>query len=167
MSLNIEELSGYCPVQGSGYFDSIPFYFRARGSSWSLNVGIERVTVVKEYFGIYSEDDPYAAGWMQLEEATTLIEKCYKAWSQTDIPHIWYKIEERIPKIIPGNAVILFNSSVASDQTLPCYPYVFVDPAWIHRMGIEELQHLGYTHWMMVDNPNNIGAHLIHYMKND
>lgn len=35
----IDSFGGNCPVQAEGTIDGKPFYFRARGSSWSMSIG--------------------------------------------------------------------------------------------------------------------------------
>ena len=37
--LKIDMLGGNCPVQAEGTIDGRPFYFRARGQSWSMGIG--------------------------------------------------------------------------------------------------------------------------------
>lgn len=73
MNLKIDWIDGNCPVQGEGYINGLPFYFRARGSHWSLTVYIDNKTEWKyeEQYG----DQPYSAGWMENSEANAFIEK--------------------------------------------------------------------------------------------
>lgn len=69
----IEYISGICPVQAEGTIDGKPFYFRARGQRWSIE--IETVSPDHPSF-VYSEpwgDDAFAAGWMDEDEARRLI----------------------------------------------------------------------------------------------
>lgn len=37
--IDIEWLSGVCPVQAEGTIDGEPFYFRARGARWHIEIG--------------------------------------------------------------------------------------------------------------------------------
>lgn len=71
----IEWLGGNCPVQAEGTINGQPFYFRARGDSWSLEVGKpgasdyvsaewETVWEHAEWFGQWPD-----AGWMAPEQA--------------------------------------------------------------------------------------------------
>jgi hypothetical protein len=36
--VDLHDLGGYCPVQGYGMVDALPFYFRARHEHWSFEV---------------------------------------------------------------------------------------------------------------------------------
>ena len=153
MALIIDDISGNCPVQGEGFFDGLPFYFRARGTHWSLDVGVVGETQVASYVEKYS-DDMFAAGWMEVDEARVFIQQCYDKWSTIDHPRVWYPVNERLPKDEPGVSVILFNRAMDGDGT--GHPYVIVNPAWMQRMGKDELLHLYYTHWMLLDDPESI-----------
>ncbi len=76
MAIHIDTITGNCPVQSEGTIDGQPFYFRARGESWSLSVG--GGDVVCEPAWHHEEDWPggeYAAGWMTEAEARQCIEK--------------------------------------------------------------------------------------------
>ena len=92
---------GNCPVQCSGTVDGLPFYFRARGEHWSLDIaanpGDDPVSVgwpldgewerhkageitaeqVKRQPGWSHEEEwpggPYAAGWMTVADAVRCI----------------------------------------------------------------------------------------------
>lgn len=72
----IEDIGGNCPVQAEGTIDGKPFYFRARGSHWSLSIGGEDVVGEPEWrheepYG----DGPFDAGWMDVDEARAFIAK--------------------------------------------------------------------------------------------
>lgn len=72
----IDFLGGNCPVQGEGEIDGHPFYFRARGSHWSLTVDEKDSTGSpawehKERYG----SGPFDAGWMPESDAKDLIAK--------------------------------------------------------------------------------------------
>jgi hypothetical protein len=74
--IRIKDIGGFCPVQAEGTIDGAPFYFRARGSRWSLSVGGADVIGAPEFH--HEEpygDGPFAAGWMEEEEARAFIEK--------------------------------------------------------------------------------------------
>ncbi len=81
--LEITSLGGNCPVQGEGFIDGYPFYFRARGESWSLEIskrGDSEVALGNdakfelEVWGWYGEPgEMFGAGWMEIEEAEKLI----------------------------------------------------------------------------------------------
>jgi hypothetical protein len=65
-SIIIDWLEGCCPVQAEGTVNGIPFYFRARGSQWSIEIGDE--WVYTEKYGEWP-----TAGWMDFDEAKNLI----------------------------------------------------------------------------------------------
>lgn len=73
--VSISALGGNCPVQGVGEIAGQPFYFRARGDSWSLAIGGE---IYGEADWSYSEaygDGPFDAGSMTYDEAKDFIHK--------------------------------------------------------------------------------------------
>lgn len=84
--LVIDHIAGMTPVQGDGTVRGLPFYFRARGQSYSFSVAAtpdaDPVAVgfgerqpgyhVKLQWG----DEPFAAGFMPFEEAERLINEC-------------------------------------------------------------------------------------------
>jgi hypothetical protein len=72
--LKIDWLRGNCPVQAEGTFDGEPFYFRARYTSWRVEVG------EWECGALYREDSKYGAGWMSEKEARAFIEQAYALW---------------------------------------------------------------------------------------
>ncbi|AQQ02408.1 hypothetical protein B0E33_01385 [Roseibium algicola] len=91
----IDYLGGNCPVQAEGKIDGEPFYFRARGNSWSLSIGSEEND--NSSVGIYGKDvvgnpswyyeeeygtGPYDAGWMNMDVARQMIEKAAKLWRE-------------------------------------------------------------------------------------
>lgn len=76
MAIEIHEIGGNCPVQAEGMIDGVPFYFRARGKRWSLEIGPNASIIESEWS--HSEkysDKEYAAGWMSVDEAKALIAK--------------------------------------------------------------------------------------------
>jgi hypothetical protein len=71
----ISHIGGNCPVQAEGTIDGYGFYFRARGTTWSVEIydgGKEPWTTVQKYS---EPTQPYAAGWMTEDEAKGFIEK--------------------------------------------------------------------------------------------
>lgn len=84
MSVQIEMLGGYCPVQAEGTIDGKSFYFRARGRRWTMGIGGDPVGHPSELEGKRPEwyrervwgDSPYAAGWMEEDEARRIIQQC-------------------------------------------------------------------------------------------
>lgn len=78
--INIAHLGGHCPVQAEGTIDGVPFYFRARGQSWQLEVGYDSQTQpLWEYYEPWGQG-PHAAGWMDRTEAERLIRKAAALW---------------------------------------------------------------------------------------
>lgn len=74
--IEIDWLEGNCPVQAEGTIDGHPFYFRARGSAWSLSIG--GADPVGEPTFVYREDwpgGPFDAGWMSEDDARRMIER--------------------------------------------------------------------------------------------
>jgi hypothetical protein len=86
--LLIDWLGGNCPVQAEGTVDGRPFYFRARGQRWSLEVADE--TGRLDYWHspdsrswFYQEpwgEGDYAAGWMPESDARDMIDKGVAIW---------------------------------------------------------------------------------------
>lgn len=81
MNIRIDYLGGNCPVQAWGMIDGREFYFRARGQSWSMQIG--------DWYRINPwGDGPYAAGWMPEETARQIIENCAaECRSESEAPH--------------------------------------------------------------------------------
>jgi hypothetical protein len=72
-SIVIDWIGGNCPVQAEGTIDGKPFYFRARGASWSLGIGGADPCGDAEWehteaFGTWSD-----AGWMEVEQAEAFL----------------------------------------------------------------------------------------------
>lgn len=68
----IDWIGGNCPVQAEGTINGTSFYFRARGESWSLEVGHGPDDMPAwehaEWFGEWPD-----AGWMTVEQAQDFI----------------------------------------------------------------------------------------------
>ncbi|HWP43098.1 MAG TPA: hypothetical protein VNO14_07690, partial [Blastocatellia bacterium] len=89
--LRIDYLGGECPVQAEGTVDGKPFYFRARGRRWSFalsedpnNSSPDEETAdfyVEEKYG----DTPYAAGYMPIEAAESIIRRCAEEYLRSGI----------------------------------------------------------------------------------
>ena len=70
----IDLIGGNCPVQAEGKINGVDFYFRARGSRWSINIGGADLILAPDWR--YEEpygDGPYDAGWMSEDEARGFI----------------------------------------------------------------------------------------------
>jgi len=66
-TIEIDWLGGNCPGQAEGRINGAPFYFRARGASWSLECGDFSYS---EGYGVWPD-----AGWMTEGEAREFIAK--------------------------------------------------------------------------------------------
>lgn len=82
VEINIDWLGGNCPVQAEGTINGKPFYFRARGESWSLSVGgIDAVSDPEwehsEWYGEWP-----AAGWMTPEEAEAFLRQAAERYAR-------------------------------------------------------------------------------------
>lgn len=82
--IEIDTIGGNCPVQAEGRIDGEPFYFRARGSSWSIGIGGEPVGEPdwshEEEYG-----SGYDAGWMSEDEAREFISQAASAWAARNL----------------------------------------------------------------------------------
>jgi hypothetical protein len=76
--VRIEWLGGNCPVQAEGTFDGYPFYFRARGTAVTCDVGD------------WTWDGPAYewpdAGWIGEELARAYIGEAYRRWLRRETP---------------------------------------------------------------------------------
>lgn len=74
-NLEIDTIGGYCPVQAEGTVFGKPFYFRARGQTWSFAWGDDPLDDAPQYYVVrrYSSE-PFAAGWMEEDEARGFID---------------------------------------------------------------------------------------------
>lgn len=79
-------LQGWVPVQGYGTIDGLPWYFRARGNSWSMSIAetpdSDPIDVRwNKASGWYYEDDYgdiiFEAGWMPYKVAWGFIKECF------------------------------------------------------------------------------------------
>ncbi len=88
-AVDIEYLGGNCPVQAEGTIEGRRFYFRSRGSMWSLEIAPSGV--VGDYLSWPADencwehfeewgDTQYAAGWMPDDVAREMIEKGASIW---------------------------------------------------------------------------------------
>ena len=73
MDVKIDYLSGNCPVQGEGTVNGVKFYFRARGSRWSMGIGGDDLYGDADWY--YEEDfgNWPDAGWMTEKQAREFI----------------------------------------------------------------------------------------------
>lgn len=79
-------IGGNCPVQAEGTIAGEPFYFRARGQRWSIEIGGGFVLGGEGFY--YEEpygDGPFDAGWMPVDEARGFIAKAAAIFSAADL----------------------------------------------------------------------------------
>jgi hypothetical protein len=84
LHINITLKTGHCPVQIEGTIDTYPFYFRARGEKWTAYIadkpnGIAFCDTSWTYSEPYG-NEPFAAGWMDLDDAQKLLYKALSLW---------------------------------------------------------------------------------------
>lgn len=73
----IDMVGSACPVQAEGKVGDLPYYFRARGQHWTFSVGHDVFEPIWEVRVRYGPDSrPFAAGWMEEEEACAIVEAC-------------------------------------------------------------------------------------------
>jgi hypothetical protein len=79
------EVYGNCPVQGFGTVLGRELYFRARHDAWSLDVADHTGRLPSDGSqnsdGFYREGDYPNAGWMPLEKAVRIIERCLREYT--------------------------------------------------------------------------------------
>jgi hypothetical protein len=81
--IKIDLIGGNCPVQADGTINGVEFYFRARGSRWSIGIGGDVVGAPNWYYGEPYGDGPYDAGWMTEGEARAFIDKAAKLYDES------------------------------------------------------------------------------------
>ncbi len=90
--LNIESISGKCPVQAYGTVDGQPFYFRARWDEWSFAIAEmdgDPVLINSPSDGFYREGkfgSGMDAGYMPPATAREIIERCAVEFSHHTAP---------------------------------------------------------------------------------
>jgi hypothetical protein len=94
ITIQLDEIIGYNPVQAYGRVDGFPFYFHARGDTWIFRIhrdtnGDPRlVNEPKDgsrYSQQYSEDD-YAAGQLTNEQVYSLLEDGLTMYKKRGFP---------------------------------------------------------------------------------
>ncbi len=90
-------VEGVSPLQGCGQVDGLPWYFRARGASWSMEIAEdaridpEQLPLVGSVSGWLIEED-YAvwpqASYMKAEAAWPLIENCIEKFRLRGLPYV-------------------------------------------------------------------------------
>jgi hypothetical protein len=79
VGVDIEWMGGLCPVQAEGTFDGVEFYFRARGTSVTVDVGENWTWYGPEY-------EWPDAGWISEETARSYVNEAYACWRERDKP---------------------------------------------------------------------------------
>lgn len=86
LKLEIHWLSGSCPLQSEGRVNGHPYYFRARGAAWRMEIAEHPWTYAPgDNAWTYSEpygDGPFDAGWMSEKEAMAFITTTARKWLQ-------------------------------------------------------------------------------------
>ena len=87
---------GFCPVQGEGHIDGLPWYFRARGEHWSFSVAAtpdgDPVDALFDRgrgwstTGEAEGTEAFAGSWMPYSEAWRHIEASIVAWRRREVP---------------------------------------------------------------------------------
>lgn len=94
-NITINNLGRNCPVQAEGTIDGHAFYFRARGSHWSIelaqgdgvflselsNADYNQWVATWEYYERWGEWPD--AGWMEIEDAMWLIHRAAMLYRQS------------------------------------------------------------------------------------
>ena len=91
MNLQFEFTSSPAPVQAEGTIEGRPFYFRARGDNWAFTVaerdgddpaalGQEDVALGTAWRRSGTVPGNFAASWMSLDHATSLIQECARTY---------------------------------------------------------------------------------------
>lgn len=95
--VELESISGWCPVQAFGTVDGQAFYFRARGSAWRVEIGgkpepeHEMPDAVHWSCGApYGE--PYEAGWMCPEHTRLCLDAAFAAYRARVAGQEWVDI---------------------------------------------------------------------------
>lgn len=97
MDIEIEDLGGSCPVQGSGLVwtngGEAWWYFRARGRNWYLSIWVEDRPADSAglpgseedwFIGLPHGEDQFGAGYMSEAEAERLIRWGLAEWERGD-----------------------------------------------------------------------------------
>lgn len=88
LTIQIDNLGGFCPVQADGTINGQPFYFRARGQRWSIEIGGGFVLGGEGW----RYEQPYGAaqfdaGYMPEDEARAFIAMAAARWA-TETPRL-------------------------------------------------------------------------------
>jgi len=86
--VQIDNLSGNCPVQAWGRYDGMELYFRARGNQWSLELTRSGEHDPCWQYGEPYGDSPFGAGWMEECEAMDFIIKAIDLYEAGPAPAV-------------------------------------------------------------------------------
>lgn len=94
-ALDIRFTCEACPVQAEGTIDGAPFYFRARGQHWEIEIAggpvlefMGRGPAEGWWDGEAWGDTRFAAGWMEHDEARRLIAEAAGRWIAAGRPGV-------------------------------------------------------------------------------
>lgn len=91
--IKVDTFGGSCPVQVEGTIDGLPFYFRARGASWSMSIAQDKDGDPVETFGGgpgWFYEEPFGvwpdAGYMPDDDVRKAIVGSVKRWRESRAP---------------------------------------------------------------------------------
>ncbi len=73
MDIQVDFISGNCPVQAEGKINGQEFYFRARGEHWSMSIGGGDVVDNPDWYYEEPFGARFEAGWMTVKQARGFI----------------------------------------------------------------------------------------------
>jgi hypothetical protein len=121
-NIKIDMLGGCCPVQAEGTIEGKPFYFRARGASWSMSIGGSDVVGNPEWYYKQSYgDDAFSAGYMTEEEARTFINQSAKSYINKGNNMTYYKSKTYYKDVIKSQKaeIDLLKLLLETKPTIP------------------------------------------------
>lgn len=74
------EVYGICPVEGVGFVQGYRWYFRARGSRWTLEIQDHPEFSFKDQYGVWP-----SAGYMPYEDAWNFIMQSLEKFIKRDL----------------------------------------------------------------------------------
>jgi hypothetical protein len=86
----IKSIGGQCPCQAEGFFYGNPFYFRARGGEWTIEVAKPGSDPVDNPELFYMEGDDPDEGYMEIPDAMKHIGKAFDAFTKKYSQQIYH-----------------------------------------------------------------------------
>jgi hypothetical protein len=120
-------LYGNCPVQAEGFIDTAPFYFRARGARWAIEIGRGNTTLVVDAM-LEANPRTDGAGWEMFggdratQDAARKAQEALECWRYEE-PYGtwpdagWISDEEAIAFILKGAE--LYRAAVRATGATP------------------------------------------------